>query len=177
MIERLIDNPRPMPPGLDVTKDWKRRLVMSGASPAPVSLTATSTPAAHAPAGGLQGILNAPRIQPGPLDDLLEFAGVEPRTVAGDATVDPDPVPPEPAYLPKEHTGRLLRIVRLTEKDRILVFDFPNLTSQGRALNRLAVLVEKPDAPRDRVLSDAQLAEVVLGDVDPRSVAGLADRR
>ncbi len=51
-----------------------------------------------------------------------------------------------------------LRVVRLTENARILVFDFPNLTSQGRALNRLAVLVEKPDAPRDRILGDAELA-------------------
>ncbi len=51
-----------------------------------------------------------------------------------------------------------LRVVRLAENDRILVFDFPNLVSQGRALNRLAVLVEKPDAPRDRVLGDAELA-------------------
>lgn len=56
-----------------------------------------------------------------------------------------------------------LRVVRLAENDRILVFDFPNLTSQGRALNRLAVLVEKPDAPRDRVLSDAELAAYLAG--------------
>lgn len=56
-----------------------------------------------------------------------------------------------------------LRVVRLAEKDRILVFDFPNLASQGRALNRLAVLVEKPDAPSDRVLGDAELAAYLAG--------------
>ncbi len=56
-----------------------------------------------------------------------------------------------------------LRVVRLAENDRILVFDFPNLTSQGRALNRLAVLVERPDAPRDRVLGDPELATYLAG--------------
>ncbi len=56
-----------------------------------------------------------------------------------------------------------LRVVRLAGNDGILVFDYPNLTSQGRALNRLAVLIEKRGAPRDRVLSDAELAAYIAG--------------
>ena len=56
-----------------------------------------------------------------------------------------------------------LRVVRFAGNDRILVFDFPSLTNQARALNRLAVLVEKPGAPRARVLGDAELAAYLAG--------------
>ncbi len=56
-----------------------------------------------------------------------------------------------------------LRTHRLAGYEAILVVDFPDLGRQARALNRLAVLVEKHDAPRDRVLNDTELAAFIAG--------------
>ncbi|WP_418319277.1 hypothetical protein [Piscinibacter sakaiensis] len=53
------------------------------------------------------------------------------------------------------------RVMRLAENPRILVIEFPDLTSQGQAFNRLAALIEKDKAPRDRVLSDEGLARFI----------------
>ncbi|MGH6929394.1 MAG: hypothetical protein ACREEV_13835, partial [Dongiaceae bacterium] len=49
-------------------------------------------------------------------------------------------------------------IYRPIENPRVLVIDFPSLTEQARAMNRLAALIEKDGAPRDRLLSDAEMA-------------------
>jgi hypothetical protein len=49
-------------------------------------------------------------------------------------------------------------IYRLAENPRIIVIDFPSLAEQGRAMNRLAALIEKDGAPRDRLLSDTEMA-------------------
>lgn len=56
-----------------------------------------------------------------------------------------------------------LRVHRLAGNEQILVLDFPDLIGQAQALNRLAVLVEKHDAPRDRVLNDVELAAFIAG--------------
>ncbi len=54
------------------------------------------------------------------------------------------------------------RVARLALNPKILVIEFPNLTAQGRTLNRLAALIEKNHAPRDRVLSDAALSQFIV---------------
>lgn len=59
------------------------------------------------------------------------------------------------------HRAGALTVFRLAENPRILVFDFPGLAEQGRMMNRLAALVEKHGLPRDRVLSDAELAAAI----------------
>lgn len=46
----------------------------------------------------------------------------------------------------------------------ILVLDFPTLTAQGRAFNRVAAFLEKLGLPRDRVLDDAEMAEAIKAD-------------
>lgn len=53
------------------------------------------------------------------------------------------------------------RVARLALNPRILVVEFPDLASQGRTLNRLAALIEKNGAPRDRVLGDEALARFI----------------
>ncbi len=53
------------------------------------------------------------------------------------------------------------RLARLAENPKILVIEFPSLAAQGRALNRLAALIEKNKAPRDRVLGDEGLAKFI----------------
>jgi hypothetical protein len=58
------------------------------------------------------------------------------------------------------------RVARLALNPKILVVEFPTLAAQGQALNRLAALLEKHTAPRDRVLGDEALARFIqqLGD-------------
>lgn len=66
------------------------------------------------------------------------------------------------------------RTARLALNPRILVIEFPDLASQGLALNRLAALVEKHKAPRDRVLSNEGLARFIQqsGDTPETFYAG-----
>jgi len=54
-----------------------------------------------------------------------------------------------------------VEIYRLAENPRILVIDYPTLDEQGRAMNRLAALAEKSNAPRNRLLSDSELSDFV----------------
>ncbi|MBC7940371.1 MAG: hypothetical protein H7Z19_11505 [Chitinophagaceae bacterium] len=53
------------------------------------------------------------------------------------------------------------RMAGLKEHQGVLVIEFPGLAAQGAAMNRIAALLEKADAPRDRVLDDAQLAALI----------------
>ena len=53
------------------------------------------------------------------------------------------------------------RAARLQENPAVLVIEFPSLAEQGLTMNRMAALLEKADAPRDRVLSDAELAALI----------------
>ncbi|WP_160000723.1 hypothetical protein [Roseomonas sp. 18066] len=59
------------------------------------------------------------------------------------------------------HRPQRPTLLRLVENPRIFVLDFPDLASQGAALNRIAALVEKAATPRDRVLTEAELAAVL----------------
>ena len=52
-------------------------------------------------------------------------------------------------------------MARLALNPKILVIEFPTLAAQGQAMNRLGALVEKHKAPRDRVLSNEQLARFI----------------
>ena len=54
------------------------------------------------------------------------------------------------------------RVARLAENPSVLVIEFPSLAEQGAAMNRVAALLEKADAPRDRVLGDAELAALIV---------------
>lgn len=58
---------------------------------------------------------------------------------------------------------------RLSGALAIVVIEFPDLQSQGRALNRAAALLEKAGGRRDRVLSDAELASLVHSTGDTAS--------
>lgn len=46
----------------------------------------------------------------------------------------------------------------------ILVLDFPNLTTQGQALNRMAAFIEKRGLSHDHVLDDGELADAINAD-------------
>lgn len=53
------------------------------------------------------------------------------------------------------------QIARLRGNPAVLVIEFPSLAEQGAAMNRIAALLEKAGAPRDRVLNDAALADLI----------------
>lgn len=53
------------------------------------------------------------------------------------------------------------RVARLQENAAVLAIEFPSLAAQGAAMNRMAALLEKADAPRDRVLTDSELAALI----------------
>ncbi len=59
------------------------------------------------------------------------------------------------------HRADRLTVFRLRDNPRIVVLDYPNLTEQGLALNRLAAFIEKAEVPKDRVLDDASLAREI----------------
>ncbi|MGH7057762.1 MAG: hypothetical protein ACREFZ_07720 [Acetobacteraceae bacterium] len=54
-----------------------------------------------------------------------------------------------------------LLVFRFRPDPDVIVLDFPTLHQQGEMLNRVAALVEKASAPRDRVLTESQLAAVI----------------
>lgn len=60
------------------------------------------------------------------------------------------------AILAHDATG--VTVFRVVSNPRILVIDYPNLTVQGRAMNRVAAFIEKANLSKDRVLDDATLA-------------------
>lgn len=61
----------------------------------------------------------------------------------------------------REHRAGEPTLFRLAENPRVFIADFPGLDPQAAALNRVAALVEKAGAPRDRVLDDAALAAAI----------------
>ena len=46
---------------------------------------------------------------------------------------------------------------RFSRQPRVLILDFPKLSQQGGAFNRVSVLIERQRAPHDRVLSDQEM--------------------
>lgn len=53
------------------------------------------------------------------------------------------------------------RLIRYAGNPAIFVLDYPTLAAQGAALNRVAALVEKAGLPRDRVLTEAEMAAAI----------------
>ncbi|MDO9499190.1 hypothetical protein [Falsiroseomonas sp.] len=79
------------------------------------------------------------------------------------------PLPSRLAALPplmeeaaiRDHRADQPRLIRYAGNPAIFLIDFPTLAAQGAALNRVAALVEKAGLPRDRVLSEAEMAEAI----------------
>jgi len=55
----------------------------------------------------------------------------------------------------------VLTVFRFAPDPQVVVLDFPSLQQQGEMLDRVAALTEKAGEPRDRVLTDAELAEAI----------------
>jgi hypothetical protein len=52
---------------------------------------------------------------------------------------------------------RDLSTYRFSRHNRVLIIDFPTLAQQGATFNRISAFIERQQAPRDRVLTDAEL--------------------
>ncbi|ONG43983.1 hypothetical protein BKE38_28520 [Pseudoroseomonas deserti] len=170
-----------LPPGMDFLTMRRRRRRNSalGWAGATVALAAVLGAVVYvaAPHLGLQPAPAGPRAVP--------LAAAPPPAAVADAPRPAEPPPPV-LRLPLDHAPPprapgppraappLLReaeiaahrpqrptLLRLVENPRIFVLDFPDLASQGTALNRIAALVEKAATPRDRVLTEAELAAVL----------------
>jgi len=59
------------------------------------------------------------------------------------------------------HEAAWLTVFRFAANPAIVVLDFPSLRMQGEMLNRVASLIEKAGLPRDRVLTDGELASAI----------------
>ena len=57
-----------------------------------------------------------------------------------------------------------LTIFRFADDSRVLVLDFASLYEQGMTLNRVAALIEKAGAPRNRVLTNDELMAAIRAD-------------
>ena len=100
---------------------------------------------------GVIGRIHLAAIVAGALCMTVQAAGAEPRDFA-DAGL------PSAAFEDiADNVASSLKVFRYSGNANILVFDYPSLRAQARALNRIATLVESRDAPRDRVLSDGEL--------------------
>jgi hypothetical protein len=53
------------------------------------------------------------------------------------------------------------RLRRLRDNASILVIEFPQLTEQGYAMNRIAAMFEKRDGSRDHVLTETEMAQLL----------------
>lgn len=90
------------------------------------------------------------------------------------SVTEPAAVPAEPSLGPVRRTpplrgfqaildgdGAGLRVARLAALPRVLVLDFPSLAAQGKALNRVAALIEKAGLSRTHVVSAEELARYI----------------
>lgn len=90
---------------------------------------------------------------------------------APDAGPNANAAKPGAAPLPRLDVAALLRersspgspwrLALLRDNPAVLVLQFPNLAEQGAAMNRIAALMEKAGAPRDRVLNDGELHTLI----------------
>lgn len=69
------------------------------------------------------------------------------------------PLETEAAILARQPERR--EAYRFAVQPEIVVLQFPDLSEQGRMLNRVAALIEKAGFPRDRVLGDAELDRLI----------------
>jgi hypothetical protein len=78
-----------------------------------------------------------------------------------------DSFPPLPAVVAGDYSAVLnampgnLSVFDYEGRNSILIIDFPSLLDQGRMFNRVVALIERMGAPRERVLSNADLAAFI----------------
>ncbi|MFA5123186.1 hypothetical protein [Zavarzinia sp.] len=134
------------------------------ASPAPATLPGS---AALLPEGGALSPAPAPALA-APALATPAPAAPAPQVPEAPAALAPQVPPPgrtpAPSATLEQIVTRLpdhLTTYRAAHNPRVLVLDFPSFHAQAMALNRIAALIEKKGAPRDRVMSDAELRRAI----------------
>jgi hypothetical protein len=91
---------------------------------------------------------------------------VEPPPARPPAEPPPPPEGPPASSADEILVNRAMEpmAMRWAPNPLVWVLDFPNLELQGRAMNRMAALLEKARTPRDRVLGDEALAGAITAD-------------
>ena len=106
----------------------------------------------------------------GALAALLVGAAAAGYAVYGGRDVAPAPAPAAAYCCPirdadlatmTAHRADRMQVFRFAGNPLVLVIDFPGLAAQGRMMNRLASLIEKSHAPRDRVVGDGELDRLI----------------
>lgn len=148
----------------------------SPAGPGRLWLVATIAAAVLIAGGGVTYILlrqpvapkPAPAVPATPAPPLAPALPVAPALPLTPAPPPAKPAPPPLALLgEREILAQRAEdwiAVRFAANPRILVVDFPNLTAQGRAFNRMAAFLEKLGMPRDRVLDEQELTIAITRD-------------
>lgn len=95
---------------------------------------------------------------PKPAVTAIHTGATTPRQLSADDTL---PSPASFGELLESLSTSELQVFRWDQSPQVFVFIFPDLTAQALALNRIAAFVEKAHAPRDRVLSDAELSTLI----------------
>ncbi|HYF06271.1 MAG TPA: hypothetical protein VD970_01515, partial [Acetobacteraceae bacterium] len=137
---RAISAEPPPAPAAGPVATGRRGLILAGAAAAGLA----------AAGGGAWYLLQG---QPASVPGSLVAPRPEPRLPAGPPLLSEEEML---AFHPRTPTA-----VRLSEEPRVFVLLFPDLDSQGAALNRIAALIEKRGLPRDRVLNDAELGAAI----------------
>ena len=156
----------------DATVRLERAGQAAPAAPRPATPASRRSPVALAAAGGLLLVgvgaatwfwLESGPSEPPPKPDTVAVAP-PPAAITRPAS-DVPPAPPGPILASEDairgHRAAAPTLFRLAANPRVFVTDFPGLDQQAAALNRVAALVEKAGAPRDRVLTDAELAAAI----------------
>lgn len=105
----------------------------------------------------------APSVQP----PALEAPPVAPAPVPQPSAPPASAPAPPPSRNQAEilaHAATRPTLFRWDANPLVFVLDFPDLASQGAAMNRAAALIEKARTPRDRVLDDTALAAAIAAD-------------
>ena len=98
-----------------------------------------------------------------PLPSGASVSTTPPPAEAATAAALPPPWPLLSAedMLAQRPAGGSWQLARWRSNPAVLVVQFPDLAQQGAALNRLAAWAEKQGAPRDRLLSGAELQQLI----------------
>ncbi len=144
------------------------------AAPPPATPPSAAAPASPPPQPAPKAAPQSAPPQPGPPQPGPQQPAPPQPAPVQPAPVQPTPVQPTPppstpdpppiriragsaaailADTPEETT-----VYRLDADARVLVLDFASLREQALMLNRMAMFIERNDAPRDQVLTDGRLA-------------------
>ena len=142
-----LDLPRKKQPLVTTRRAWfaAAGLVGAGCLAGGVRLYLTPAPApppAVAPPAPTPVIAQPPPLAPTPVREFVIRAATEAEIL--------------------HHTGGTgMTVFRFAGDHRVLVLDFPTLVQQGMMLDRVAALIEKAGAPRNRVLTEDELLTTI----------------